>query len=246
MKQFGLIGYPLKNSFSENYFTTKFKELGLHDHLYQNFPIEHIDRFKSLLETHPELKGLNVTIPYKESVIPFLNELDISALNVGAVNCINITNGKLIGYNTDVYGFELSLLPLLAYKNIQYALILGTGGAAKAVAVVLNKLGIHYQFVSRNRTAKNIDYEDLTEDIFTKNKLLVNCTPLGMFPNTEGAPDIPYQWITPDHICYDLIYLPAETQFLTRSQNQGATIKNGLEMLHLQAGKSWKIWTNEP
>lgn len=243
MKRFGLIGYPLKNSFSENYFSTKFKTLGLSDCGYQNFPMENLAQFNSLIETQPELRGLNVTIPHKQNIIPFLSALDDSARNAGAVNCIKIVNGKLIGYNTDIYGFEQSLLPLLAHQNSLHALILGTGGAAKAVAAVFTNLHIEFQFVSRKQNTKTLSYENLNEDIFTKNKLIVNCSPVGMFPNTEEAPAIPYQWITPSHICYDLIYLPAETLFLNRSKRQGATIKNGLEMLHLQAEKSWEIWT---
>jgi shikimate dehydrogenase len=263
MKVFGLIGWPLKNSFSENYFNSKFLSLALLDHSYQNFPIENIKELPDLLLENPELKGLNITIPHKETIIPYLDELDESAREAGAVNCITITdnkqqteniipivhrekttNRKLTGYNTDVYGFETSLLPVIEGRNITAALILGTGGAAKAVAYVLRKNNISYRFVSRKASENRLSYEELTGDIITSHRLIINCTPLGMFPDTETAPDIPYQYISPEHIAYDLIYLPIETLFLKHCREQGATAKNGLEMLHLQAEKSWKIWKN--
>lgn len=248
MKQFGLIGFPLKNSFSENYFNSKFLSLALTDHAYRNFPIEHISEIKELLAKQPDLCGLNVTIPYKESVIPYLDELHKDAREAGAVNCIRINRNrhtgsmKLIGYNTDVYGFEMSLLPVLAERNITHALILGTGGAAKAVAYVLRNNNIAYRFVSRKPSADVLTYEQLTEKIINRHRLIVNCTPVGMFPDTAAMPDIPYPHISGDHIAYDLIYLPVETLFLETCRKQGATTKNGLEMLHLQAEKSWEIW----
>ncbi len=242
MKKFGLIGYPLKNSFSENYFNSKFLSLALLDYEYQNFSIEHIEQLKTLLANEPDLAGFNVTIPHKETIIPMLDNLDVSAREVGAVNCVCKTGNKLVGYNTDVFGFENTLLPLIQNKRIHQALILGTGGAAKAVAYVLRKNGILNTYVSRNPTAGQLAYADLTPAHFTSHKLIINCTPLGMFPNIDAAPPIPYEQITPDHIAYDLIYLPIETIFLTFCKQQGATTKNGLEMLHLQAEKSWDIW----
>ncbi|MES2778979.1 MAG: shikimate dehydrogenase, partial [Bacteroidota bacterium] len=242
MKKFGLIGYPLKNSFSENYFNSKFLSHALMDHEYQNFPIEHIEQLKNILNEEPYLFGFNVTIPHKETIIPFLDELDNSAKEVGAVNCVKKTGNTLIGYNTDVYGFEMSLLPLIEHKNVQQALILGTGGASKAVAYVLKKNGIEYTYVSRNPTAEQLSYSALTPELIKTHTLIVNATPLGMFPNIHDAPPVPYEHITSNHIAYDLIYLPIETEFLNRCKQQGATTKNGLEMLHLQAEKSWEIW----
>lgn len=246
MKAFGLIGWPLKNSFSENYFNSKFLSLGLFDHSYQNFPIETINEFPDLLSANPELKGLNVTLPHKESVIPFLDKLDESAREAGAVNCIKINHQReiktLTGYNTDVYGFEISLLPVIEGKNITTALILGTGGAAKAVAYVLRKNNISYRFVSRKAGRNIFTYEELTKETVSSHKLIINCTPVGMFPDSESAPAIPYQFISPEHVAYDLIYLPVETMFLKHCREHGASTKNGLEMLHLQAEKSWEIW----
>jgi shikimate dehydrogenase len=251
MKEFGLIGFPLKNSFSENYFNSKFLSLALLDHSYHNFPIENISQLTNLLASHPDLCGFNVTIPHKENIIPHLDELNETAREAGAVNCVKVIRNKnsnttkLIGYNTDVYGFETSLLPLFENGKPERALILGTGGAAKAVAYVLRKHHSVYQCVSRKPVKDELTYEALTEEIIASHRLIVNCTPLGMFPNIEEAPAIPYEYITADHIAYDLIYLPIETRFLQQSKEQGATTKNGLEMLHLQAEKSWKIWRGE-
>jgi len=248
MKEFGLIGFPLKNSFSENYFNSKFLSLALLDHTYRNFPIEHIGSITDILASHPHLCGFNVTIPHKEAIISHLDELHESAREAGAVNCVKIERNRqtgatrLIGYNTDVYGFEASLLPLFGATKPENALILGTGGAAKAVAYWLRKNGIAYQCVSRKPAAGMLAYNGLTREILASHKLIVNCTPVGMFPDTETAPAIPYSYITPDHIAYDLIYLPVETLFLKQCREQGAITKNGLEMLHLQAEKSWEIW----
>jgi shikimate dehydrogenase len=248
MKEFGLIGFPLKNTFSENYFNSKFLSLALFDHSYRNFPLADISELTALLEQHPDLCGLNVTIPYKTAVIPFLDELDASAREAGAVNCIRIEQPKssaqrrLIGYNTDIYGFEKSLLPLIQPAMPEHALILGTGGASKAVAYALRRLNIAYQLVSRNSSPGIISYAQLDKDIIERHKLIVNCTPLGMFPDTESLPPIPYTCITGEHIAYDLVYLPVETAFLKQCRLQGARAKNGLEMLHLQAEKAWEIW----
>jgi shikimate dehydrogenase len=245
MKQFGLIGYPLKNSFSQNYFSSKFLSLALLDYAYQNFQLAQINDIKQLLAENTDLRGLNITLPYKQSIIPYLDEIDDDAKKIGAVNCINIVNKKLKGYNTDAFGFEKSLLPLIQNKLPERALILGTGGASKAVIYILTKLGIDCKMVSRTPQQNIIGYENLTQDIIQSHTLIVNCTPLGMFPNTEQLPNIPYQFITAKHIAYDLIYLPIETQFLAQCKTQGAITKNGLEMLHLQAEKSWEIW-NQP
>jgi shikimate dehydrogenase len=251
MKKLGLIGFPLKNSFSKNYFTQKFVALGLVDFSYENFPIANISSFPDLMLQYSDWVGLNVTIPYKQSVIAYMDELDETASAVGAVNCIRLQQKNLssmphlIGYNTDVYGFEQSLFPLLVGKKIEHALLLGSGGASKAVAYVLQQLQIPFRVVSRNPQTNQIGYEDLSEEIMEMSHLIVNCTPLGMFPQTESFPEIPYQYLSQNHIAYDLIYLPEETAFLKRCKQQGAITQNGMKMLHLQAEKAWEIW-NRP
>ena len=265
MKLFGLIGFPLKISFSKNYFSEKFNRENLNDCSYELFPLTNISEFPEFVKTHPDLCGLNVTIPYKKSVMQYLNGLDESAKEVGAVNVIKFQkNGELIGYNSDVFGFEQSFLPLLKPHH-RSALILGTGGAAAAVAYSLRKLNIPYQFVSRRKTLETSNagadilsvphqtYEILRQNGFGNANILINTTPLGMTPtearsasstklNIDTFPDLPYEKITSDFLCYDLVYTPDETLFLTKSKLQGATIKNGLEMLHLQAEKAWEIW----
>lgn len=243
MKQFGLIGFPLTHSFSKGYFEDKFLKEKITDCIYDIFPLERIEDFQSLCNQYHNLAGLNVTIPYKEKIIPYLDKLDETAVNIGAVNTIKFTEGKKIGYNTDAYGFEMSLLPLLKPHH-KTALILGTGGASKAVEYVLSKNGISYQHVSRIRTEKAIHYEDVNEMIIHKSTLIINCTPVGMHPDTDEAPEIPYQYLTSKHLLYDLIYNPADTQFLILGKEQGAQTKNGLEMLHLQAERSWQIWNS--
>lgn len=244
MKTFGLLGRNISYSFSSGYFKEKFDALNLKNHVYQNFDINKIENFQQLLsENKKALKGMNVTIPYKEEILPFLDEIDEEAASIGAVNTIKfLTNGDLKGYNTDVYGFQNSLEPLLEEQH-QKALILGTGGASKAIAYALDKLHKNYLFVSRNPTTENqISYTDLTEEILLDNYLIINCTPLGTFPETNLCPDIPYHFITSKHLMYDLIYNPRVSSFLQKGKNQGAKIKNGLEMLQLQAEKSWEIW----
>lgn len=242
MKKVGLIGFPLKNSFSENYFNTRFKERGMAGYVYTNYALSSVDELPELLAHTPELIGFNVTIPHKQAIIPILDKLDETAKAVGAVNCVkrDIVTGKLTGYNTDVYGFEQSVLPY--FNRINKALILGTGGAAKAVAYVLQKNEIPFYEVSRDPKQEQLGYDQLTESILTSHELIINCTPVGMFPDINGAPGIPYHLITQKHIAYDLIYLPAETKFLKNCKAQGATIHNGLDMLHLQADKSWELW----
>ena len=237
MKLYGLIGYPLAHSFSQQYFTDKFAAEGI-PAAYTLFPIEHISLFPRVLQENPALCGLNVTIPYKEQIIPFLDELDATAQETGAVNVIKFTqNGALKGYNTDITGFEASLRKLPAHTH---ALILGTGGAAKGVAYVLKKMNIRYLFVSRTPKEGQIAYSDI--HAARDYTLIINATPVGTFPNTNACPDFPYKSLTSKHLLYDLIYNPEKTLFLRRGEAQGASIKNGLEMLHGQALAAWDIW----
>ena len=244
---YGLIGYPLGHSFSARYFGEKFSSEGI-DNSYHLFPIPTIGELDQVIRAHRDLQGLNVTIPYKEQVIPLLDNISEDASEIKAVNVIKITNnsegGKpvLSGYNTDWKGFSLSLSPLLEGREIRSALVLGTGGASKAVGYALRKLGITPHFVSRNGRAEIYSYEDLDEDLITRNLLIVNTTPLGMSPNDDTYPPIPYQFITSRHICYDLVYNPQTTEFMRRASDQGAVVKNGLEMLYRQAELSWEIW----
>jgi shikimate dehydrogenase len=239
MQRYGLIGFPLKNSFSVNYFNQKFAEQGI-DAVYQNFALDSIAAFPELIKNHQDLNGINVTIPYKQQVIPFLNHLDIVAQKVGAINTIKFTQNELIGYNTDVFGFEKSILPLLKPWH-QSALVLGAGGASKAVHYVLNKLGIKYTQVSR-KSDEGLLYEEVDKSFIRSHQIIINCTPLGMFPLVDDFPPIPYNFITNLHLVYDLIYLPEETLFLKQAREKGAITKNGLEMLTLQAEKAWQIW----
>jgi shikimate dehydrogenase len=245
MKQFGLIGYPLSHSFSKKYFSEKFEKEKIENCAYELFPIERIELITDLIKQHPNLVGLNVTIPYKESVIPFLHELDATAKAIGAVNCIKIENGRLIGYNTDAFGFKQSIKPFLETHH-ERALILGTGGASKAVYHVLNEIGIDCFFVSRDKstlkTTKAFNYNELNEHVFNAFKLIVNTSPVGTFPNVSDAPEIPYELLTPNHLLYDLVYNPIETEFLKRGKQKGATAINGLSMLHQQAEEAWRIW----
>jgi shikimate dehydrogenase len=241
-KVFGIIGYPLSHSFSPAYFKKKFEAEHI-DAVYNAFPLGNIEGFTVLIKNHNELNGLNVTIPYKESVIKYLDETDAIAKAIGAVNCITIKKGRIKGYNTDVIGFEKSLLPLLQPHH-QHAFILGTGGASKAVAYVLNKLGISFQKVSREMTGA-LHYDDITPELIQHHTLIINTTPLGMYPNADAFPKLPYEAIGKQHLLYDLIYNPEETKFLSLSRAQGATIKNGFEMLEIQAEESWRIWNDE-
>jgi len=241
-RQFGLIGKNIAYSFSKKYFTEKFADGNLLDCAYVNFDIQSIEAFPQLLTDNPQLKGLNVTIPYKEAVIPYLDQLSDKAAKIGAVNVIRFTKkGNLKGYNSDYYGFMKSLEPLLQPHH-QKALILGTGGAAKAVAFALKQLGILYTFVSREEKENVIDYERINATTFDNYHIIINCTPLGTSPNTEAFPPIPFEFFTHKHIAFDLIYNPEETLFLKKAKQQGAITKNGYEMLVLQAEKAWKIW----
>lgn len=244
MRLFGLIGYPLSHSFSKKYFTEKFTRENISGCRYELFPLENIEQFPELIKTQTNLAGLNVTIPYKQLVIPYLDELDQAAAAVGAVNTISDINGKLKGYNSDVYGFELSLRNLLATKKKRpdKALILGTGGAAKAVNFVLKKLNIEAKTVSRSSDKGNFTYTDLNDKIIGEHLLIINTTPLGMSPNFNNLPLIPYPSVGPEHFLFDLVYNPAVTAFLEKGNIAGAATSNGLEMLYLQAEKAWDIW----
>ena len=239
---YGLIGYPLGHSFSERYFAEKFSANQMTGVSYRNFPLERIDLLPVLLREHPDLCGFNVTIPYKEQVIPYLDRVDDEAVRIGAVNCVRIDNGKLTGYNADIYGFENSLLTLIGTER-PAALVLGSGGASKAVKYVLTRLGMPYKEVSRTKKADNLTYGELTPQVMTDHRLIVNTTPLGTFPDTESAPDIPYGLLSPHHFLFDLVYNPPLTRFLASGQKQGAAIQNGYDMLVGQAEKSWEIWT---
>ncbi|WP_394775290.1 shikimate dehydrogenase family protein [Flavobacterium sp.] len=241
-RRFGLLGRNISYSFSKGYFTEKFSDAVFAGNSYENFDISEINYFTELVKNNPDLKGLNVTIPYKEQVIPFLDKLSKKAALIGAVNTIKFTkNGKLKGYNTDYYGFKKSLEPLLEPHH-KKALILGTGGASKGVAFALDELGIPYTFVSREAKENIIDYNLINATTFDNFQIIINCTPVGTSPDIEACPDLPYEFFTEKHIAYDLIYNPAETQFLKNAKEKGAVIKNGHDMLILQAEKAWKIW----
>ena len=241
-KQFGLVGKNISYSFSKNYFTEKFSTEHFIGCSYENFDIQTIEEFSSIIKNSPNLKGLNVTIPYKESIIPFLDKLSKKATEIGAVNVVRFTKKKKIkGYNSDYYGFGKSLKTVLK-PNHKNALILGTGGAAKAVAYALKMLKIEYTFVSREPSEKTIDYNRINETTFDNFQIIINCTPLGTSPNIDAFPPIPYDYFTEKHIAFDLIYNPKETVFLQKAKSKGAIIKNGYEMLVFQAEKSWKIW----
>ncbi len=245
-KMYALVGKNISYSFSKGYFTNKFKELGLETSDYVNFDIQSIEELSAKIkENETTLRGMNVTIPYKLDVFNFLDEIDKKARKIGAVNTIKIgEKGKLTGFNTDVYGFKKSLKPLLKNHH-KKALILGTGGASKAVAYVLKKLGITYRFVSRNpKGKKEVSYNSLSKEIIETHCLIINCTPLGTHPNIKDCPSIPYQFIGKKHLLFDLIYNPETTTFLSKGQQNNAAIKNGLEMLEQQAEKAWRIWNN--
>ena len=241
-KRFGLLGKNIGYSFSAGYFAEKFKSLNLEDYEYVNFDIQTIEEFPEIIKSNPNLKGMNVTIPYKEAVIPYLDKISKKAQRIGAVNTIKFTKkGKLKGYNSDFYGFKKSLKPLLEPHH-KKALILGTGGASKGVAFALEELGLTYTFVSREATDESIGYKLVNATTFDNHQIVINCTPLGTSPNVDAFPPIPYEYFTPKHIAHDLIYNPEETIFLRKAKKQGATTKNGLEMLRYQAEKSWRIW----
>jgi shikimate dehydrogenase len=242
VSKFGLIGKNIGYSFSKSFFTEKFKGENL-PHSYENFDIDSIGTLRKIISKNKGLKGLNVTIPYKEEVISLLDELDEKAKHIGAVNTVKISENKLKGYNTDCYGFQKSLEEYLPLQK-KTALILGTGGASKAVAYTLKNLGFEYRFVSRGNKPGALKYTSLGKSDIKKYLLIVNCTPLGTFPNIKDCPPIPYQFLTEAHLLFDLIYNPSETKFLKRGKSQGAETSNGLKMLQFQAEKAWEIWNS--
>lgn len=245
MRQFGLIGHPLTHSFSPTYFAEKFQKEGISDASYTAFDLEDISQFPDLLKSNPELAGLNVTIPYKESIIPFLDQIDPVAGEIGSVNTILFQEGKTVGHNTDLIGISETLKPHLEWYMMT-ALILGNGGSAKTVSYFLKKIGIQSLFITRNpSSADQISYSELTEELIQKHKLIINCSPVGMFPNMEEKPAIPYEGITDMHVLFDLIYNPPMTQFLQEAQDRDATTLNGSKMLRLQAEASWKLWNRQ-
>ncbi len=244
MTKFGLVGYPLGHSFSRSFFNDKFQGEKI-DAEYLNFEIPSIEQFTEIIETHPELKGLNVTIPYKQQVMDYLDEVSPEARAIGAVNVVRVEhngkNVKLIGFNSDVIGFTQSIEPLLRTHH-KKALILGTGGASKAINYGLKKLGLETLFVSRSKRDNCITYEDINADVLKEYEVIVNCSPKGMYPHTDECPDIPYEHLTYNNLLYDLVYNPEETLFMKNGKAHGAQVKNGLEMLILQALASWDFW----
>ncbi len=247
-KLYGLVGYPLGHSFSARFFTEKFAREGLAA-VYRNFELPDVDDLPRLVSDEPSLCGLNVTIPHKQGVLRFLSALSPEARAIGAVNVIRIVRSdgqvRLEGYNSDVTGFARSIRPLLRPHH-RAALVLGTGGASLAVVYALRRMGLEVLCVSRTPREGQIGYADLTADMMATHTVVVNCSPVGMFPNVDRAPAIPYQWLTPDHLLYDLVYNPEETQFMRLGAERGAVVKNGLEMLHLQALAAWDIWNGRP
>lgn len=250
MRLFGLIGYPLGHSFSKKYFMQKFEDEGITDCRYELFPIESILEFPSLVARHPDLRGINVTIPYKEQVMPYL-DVPGETTAIGACNCILVRDGRLFGYNTDVAGFRESFRPGLRATD-KHALILGTGGASKAVAYALGQLGIAYRYVSRNGAGDaapagspegpTLGYEDVTPALLDTYTVIINCSPVGTYPNIAEAPNLPYAALSSKHYLYDLVYNPEKTLFLAEGEGRGAVVRNGYDMLRLQAEEGWKIW----
>lgn len=248
MKLYGLLGYPLGHSFSAKYFAEKFVKEGI-DATYKNFEFAEVADAVAYLLQQDDLQGFNVTIPHKQAIMPYLNGLSAEAEAIGAVNVVCVKRDadgmvKLLGCNSDVVGFSNSIQPLLRPKLHSKALVLGTGGASKAVMYGLRKLGVEPIYVSRTPKEGQLTYNDLTPEVMRDYKVIVNCTPLGMYPKVDACPDIPYQYLTPDHLLYDLVYNPLETLFMKRGAAQGAVVKNGLEMLHLQAEAAWVDWNS--
>lgn len=241
-QQFGLIGFPLGHSFSRAYFTEKFAKEGIKAE-YNNFELSDIAQLRELLAAYPELRGLNVTIPYKQSVIPYLDELSRESATIGAVNVIRVeSDGRLKGYNSDVYGFTESIRRLLTSGVHTKALVLGTGGASCAVIHGLKDLGIEVTQVSRRKGAGDMTYDDLTPAVIADHTVIVNATPLGMHPDVGSSPALPYEAVTEWHVCYDLVYNPLNTRFMQLCAERGARVANGIEMLHRQAERAWEIW----
>ncbi len=244
MKLYGLIGYPLTHSFSKKYFDNKFVQEDISNYQFQNFEIPNINEILSLIQQNPALQGFAITIPYKQQILPYLDWMSDDVKQMSACNCVKIIDGKLYGYNTDVVGFEKSFIELVKPHHVK-ALVLGTGGAAQAVIFTLKKLGIHYLTVSRNELANGIIYGDLNETLMEEYSVIVNTTPLGTFPKITEHPAIPYQYITPQHYLFDLVYNPPLTQFLLKGKDKRAAIKNGYDMLTIQAEENWKIWKTD-
>lgn len=240
MTKYGIIGYPLGHSFSRGFFTEKFAREGI-DAQYLNFEIPDAGMLLDVLRDNPELHGLNVTLPHKQAIIPMLDELSDEAREIGAVNVIRVRDGRLKGFNSDIIGFTESIRPLLQPHHKQ-ALVLGTGGASKAICVGLKRLGLEWKYVSRTPREGMITYEDITAETLQDYTVIVNCSPVGMFPKVDQAPAIPYEYLTPRHLLFDCVYNPEDTLFMQKGRAQGATVKNGLEMLHLQAIASWRFW----
>lgn len=247
MELYGLIGYPLGHSFSKKYFTEKFEKEGLTNCAFELFPIADINEFPQLLKDNPHLKGICVTIPYKEQVLKFVTQLSEEVRHIGATNSIKVMGNELVAYNTDITGFHQSFSKLLPSQH-KKALVLGTGGASKAVQYVLGKMGIEFLLVTRaaNLQPGFIQYESIDETIMRDYSIIINCSPVGMSPNEDNCPAIPYELLTPNHYLYDLVYKPAKTLFLQKGAAQGAVVENGYEMLLIQAEASWSIWNNEP
>jgi shikimate dehydrogenase len=243
--QLGLVGYPLAHSFSKGYFERKFSELKLKVASYTNIEVKDAEQIKEAIAAFPKLQGFNITIPHKQTIVSMCHQLSEEAQAIGAINCVRIEGGKWIGHNTDFFGFKQSIKPFLEPHHDK-ALILGTGGSSKAVAYALKSVGVEVYFVSSQPKNENtiFTYSQLNEHILNAFKLIINTTPLGMSPNIEKSPEIPYHLLTPHHFCYDLIYNPEETIFLKQAKTRGALTMNGLSMLQLQAEKSWEIWTN--
>lgn len=246
MKTYGTIGFPLTHSFSKQYFTEKIEREGIPDSAYYSFPLKSIDEFPAFLKNNPTLKGLAVTIPYKEKVLKFVTNLSEEVMQIGAANCIKVSGNELTAYNTDIIGFERSFVKNLKPHH-KKALVLGTGGASKAVQYVFKKLGIDFLIVSRNENAGEgfIQYNQITADIINDYNVIVNATPLGMSPAEDTCPNLPYNLLTAGHYLFDLVYKPAKTLFLQKGEKQGATIINGFEMLIIQAEENWKRWDED-
>ena len=240
MDRYGIIGFPLGHSFSRAFFTEKFQKEHI-DAEYVNFEIPSAHLLPEIVRSNPHLRGLNVTLPYKEAVIPMLDSMSDEAREIGAVNVIQVREGRLKGFNSDIIGFMGSLRPLLKPWH-QHALVLGTGGASRSIRVGLERLGLDWTYVSRTAAEGRLTYSALTPEVMEHFQVIVNCSPVGMFPKVDACPDIPYHLLSSRHLLYDLVYNPEETLFLKRGAQQGATIKNGLEMLHLQALASWEFW----
>lgn len=242
MKRYGLIGYPLGHSLSAEYFTRKFSREGRSDCQYKLYELQSIEEINQLLSTVPDLVGFNVTIPYKQAIIRYLDDLSDQARAIGAVNCVKREAGRLVGYNTDAEGFRYALTAFIGTESLERALVLGSGGASKAVQYVLAQLEISYDLVSRDSALGNYTYNDLSDEVIGSHRLIINTSPVGMSPRNDDTPRLPYAFLTPSHYLFDLVYNPTETQFMARGKQQGAHICNGLDMFVRQAECAWAIW----